>query len=100
LIIVSNEIADAVYGRIPGAEIDPSSDLWSFPCSAVGTLPNISFVMDGKNFNLTPSQYILPKYLVGLMLLENGLMVKLKNNKLTWKTYRTPTGEHEIQLCA
>ncbi|KAI8579065.1 hypothetical protein K450DRAFT_243689 [Umbelopsis ramanniana AG] len=63
LIIVSNEIADAVYGSIPDAKIDPSSDLWSIPCSAVGTLPNISFVMDGKNFNLTPSQYILPKYL-------------------------------------
>lgn len=66
LIIVSNEIADAVYGSIPDAKIDPASDLWSVPCSAVSTLPNISFVMDGKKFNLTPSQYILPKYLVSV----------------------------------
>ncbi|KAG2175115.1 hypothetical protein INT44_007593 [Umbelopsis vinacea] len=74
LIIVSNEIANAVYGSIPGAKIDPSSDLWSIPCSAVGKLPDISFVMDGKKFNLTPAQYILPKYLVSLIFHRNGLM--------------------------
>jgi hypothetical protein len=40
--------------------------LWSVPCSSVSTLPNITFVMDGKKFMLTPAQYILPKYLVSL----------------------------------
>ncbi|KAH8550112.1 aspartic peptidase domain-containing protein [Umbelopsis sp. PMI_123] len=63
LIIVSNEIATALYGNIPGSKIDLYSDLWSVPCSAVKSLPNISFVMNGKKFQLTPSQYMLPKYL-------------------------------------
>jgi hypothetical protein len=64
LILIDNSIFNPIYDSVSGSSIDSTSGLWSIPCSAVSSLPDLTFVMNGYDFSLTPSQYILPKSLV------------------------------------
>lgn len=63
LILLDTSIFNPIYNSVSGSSMD-SSGLWSVPCSSVSKLPDLTFVMNGKDFTLTPSQYILPKSLV------------------------------------
>lgn len=99
MIIVSTAIGNALYSKIPGAAIDASSGLWSIPCASVPTLPNIAFVMNGISFQLTPSQYILPQYLVGLIDIDCNAQVEFSLIKMQFHI-RIHIGVPQIQMRA
>jgi hypothetical protein len=68
LILVDNSIFNPMYNSTKGSTIDADTGLWSVPCSSVKSLPNLSFVLNGKAFTLKPSQYMLPQWLVSLII--------------------------------
>lgn len=57
LILLEEGMFDYLYESIDG-----SSDefgFWGIPCASVSSLPNLTFNINGNQFTLTPSQYML-----------------------------------------
>ncbi|KAI7823064.1 aspartic peptidase domain-containing protein, partial [Gamsiella multidivaricata] len=59
-ILVANEIADAIYSEVKGAEYDPVTGLYIIPHGEIHNLKGVSFTIGGRDFTLSPAQYLVP----------------------------------------
>ncbi|OZJ01949.1 hypothetical protein BZG36_05126, partial [Bifiguratus adelaidae] len=57
----STSISSTIPGIISGAALDNNTGLVKIPSSSYSNLQTISFVIAGRSFTLTPTQYIIPQ---------------------------------------